>query len=74
MAGRKKESTAKLILEYGDKSISYDEIIQNMENKWTYDYGKKVSDIKGMELYVKPEEDRIYYVINDGEENGSFGI
>lgn len=73
MAGKKK-SDAKVILQYGDKSISYDEIMQNMENKWTYDYGRKVSDIRAMELYVKPDEDRVYYVINEGEENGSFGI
>ncbi len=70
----KKSSKANIVLQYGDRSISYDELIQNMKNKWTYDYKKQVSDLKDMELYVKPEEDRVYYVINEGEENGSFGL
>ena len=73
MAAAKKSET-KIILQYGDKSVSYDEIVQNMKNKWTGDYGKKIGDIKGMELYVKPEEGKVYYVINDGEETGDFQL
>lgn len=60
-----------IILQYGDKSVSYDEILQNAKNVWAYDLNNKVSDIKSMELYIKPEEDRVYYVIND-KEAGSF--
>ena len=56
----KKSSKANIVLQYGDRSISYDELVQNMKNKWIYD--------------VKPEEDRVYYVINESEENGSFGL
>lgn len=70
----KKSSKANIVLQYGDRSISYDELVQNMKNKWIYDYKREISDLKEMELYVKPEEDRIYYVINESEENGSFGL
>ena len=73
MAG-KKAAASNVVLQYGDKSVSYEELVQNMKNKWTYDYGRNVSEIKSMELYVKPEEDRVYYVVNDGEESGSFGL
>ena len=73
MAAAKKTET-KVILQYGEKSVTYDEIIQNMKNKWTYDYGRKIGEIKSMELYVKPEEDKVYYVINEGEESGDFTL
>ena len=64
---------ANVVLQYGDKSISYDEIVQNAKNVWAYDLHKDGAEIKSMELYVKPEEDRVYYVIN-GSEAGSFMI
>ena len=32
--------------------------------------GKKIGDIKTMELYIKPEESAVYYVIN-GTETGA---
>ena len=70
----KKGSKANIVLQYGDRSISYDELVQNMKNKWIYDYKREIYDLKEMELYVKPEEDRVYYVINESEENGSFGL
>ena len=68
-----KKSDTRIFLQYGDKTVAYDDVVQNMKNKWTYDYGKKISDIKSMELYIKPEEDKVYYVIN-GEESGDFGL
>ena len=40
---------------------------------WKYDLKQKVSDLKSVELYVKPEENQAYYVIN-GEHTGSFFI
>ena len=60
-------------LQYGEKSISYDEIVQNAKNVWEYDLQKDVKDIKTIDLYVKPEEDRVYYMINENEA-GSFMI
>ena len=40
---------------------------------WKYDLNQKAGDFKSVELYVKPEESVVYYVIN-GEVKGSFGI
>ena len=40
-----------------------------MKKAWTAS-GKKVGDIKTMDLYIKPEETTVYYVIN-GTETGS---
>jgi hypothetical protein len=36
--------------------------------------GKKTSAIKKVKLYVKPEEGKAYYVINEGLKNGSTGV
>ena len=60
-------------VQYGEKTISYDKIVQDAKNVWVYDLQKDVKDIKNIDLYVKPEEDRVYYVINDNEA-GSFTI
>lgn len=40
---------------------------------WKYDLGKNEADFKDVELYVKPEESSVYYVIN-GDVTGSFAI
>ena len=39
---------------------------------WKFDLKKKVGDLKSVELYVKPEENICYYVMND--ETGSFAL
>ena len=35
--------------------------------------GKKITSIKRAKLYVKPEEGKAYYVVNEGLKNGSTG-
>ena len=52
-------------LQYSYKHISYDELIQNVKNHFQYEMGGNVDDIKKINVYVKPEEDAAYYVIND---------
>ena len=60
-------------LEFNGNSYSYDDLVKNAKNVYRYDMKKKVSDIKTVDLYVKPEESTVYFVIN-GEENGSYGL
>lgn len=67
----KKEAT--LYVQFADKSYSTEELVKIAEDVWVYDLGKKASDIKTVEIYVKPEESRAYFVVN-GTENGSFLI
>ena len=45
------------------------DIIARVKKAWTRS-GKKVGDIKEMDLYIKPEENAVYYVIN-GTETGA---
>ena len=60
-------------LEFNGNSYSYDDLVKNAKNVYRYDMKKKVSDIKAIDLYVKPEESPVYFVVN-GEENGCYSL
>lgn len=70
-----KKSTAKkdikmnVLVEYYGKQVEEQTIIANVKKAWTKK-GNRVGDIKTMELYIKPEEDAVYYVINGTETGG----
>ncbi|OUP49869.1 DUF6465 family protein [Lachnoclostridium sp. An181] len=62
-AATKKEIKQKVIVEYQGKQVDTKDMIAAVKKVWTK--GKnKVSDIKSMDLYVKPEDNAVYYVIN----------
>lgn len=61
-----------IYVEFYGEQVSKDDLIKEAEKIWV-EAGKKAKDIKKIELYIKPEEDRAYYVIND-EFDGSFHI
>lgn len=81
-ATEKKTATAKksaaasvetnIELQFGEKSISYAALLQDAKNKFQYDMGGDADKIKSIELYVKPEDNKVYFVI-DGIE-GDFDI
>ena len=57
------------------KKEMYEYLVKIAKDVWKYDLGKKVSDIKSIDLYVKPFENKAYYVINagtKGQEDGDF--
>lgn len=60
-------------VQFSGKTYSSEELVKIAKDVWKYDLKKKVSDFKSVELYVKPEESIVYYVIN-GEERGHFSI
>ena len=53
-------------VEYSGKQVEEKEIIANIKKVWV-EAGNKVGDIKTLDLYIKPEEDAVYYVINKTE-------
>ena len=61
MAAKIKEQA---ILQYQGREADLAGISAKVKQIWK-DAGKKVSDIITLDLYVKPEEGMIYYVIND---------
>lgn len=65
----KKEMKVKAVVEYYGKQVEEKDMIASVKKAWTKS-GRKVGDIKSMELYIKPEEAAVYYVIN-GTDTGA---
>ena len=55
-----------LFVQYNGKQVEEKDIVASVKKAWT-DAGNKVGEIQTMEIYVKPEEDAVYYVINETE-------
>lgn len=53
-----------LFVEYEGKSIDEKELYRKIKEQWVEE-GKKVKDLLTISLYLKPEENAAYYVIND---------
>ena len=72
-AEKKAEVKAVVNLQFSGKSYTTEDLVTIAKDVWKYDLKKKTADFKTVELYVKPEESQVYYVINE-EVTGSFGI
>lgn len=69
-APAKKDIKVKAIVEYYGKQVEEKDMIANVKKAWTKAYGKKVGDIKSIDIYIKPEEGAVYYVVN-GTDTGA---
>ena len=54
-----------IYVQYMGDEITTDEIMKKIKEYWTKELKKKVSEMKNVTVYVKPEEGKAYYVIND---------
>lgn len=70
---KKAASEAVVHLQFAGKSYTTEDLVQSAKDVWQYDLNRKPEDFKKVSLYVKPEENQAYYVINDDVE-GSFFI
>ena len=64
---------AEVQVQFAGKSYSQEDLVKIAQDVWQYDLNQKVSDLTSVELYVKPEEQAVYYVMNK-EFTGSFAI
>lgn len=69
----KEASKQTVTVQFSGKSYSTEDLVKIAKDVWVYDLGGKEKDFKSVDLYVKPEENSAYYVIN-GEVTGSFSI
>ena len=60
-------------VQFAGKSYSTEDLVKIAKDVWKYDLGREEADFREVELYVKPEESSVYYVIN-GDVTGSFAI
>ena len=59
--------------QFSDKSYTPDDLMKIFKDVWKYDMNGREEDIRNVELYVKPEENTTYFVVN-GSITGSFFI
>ena len=52
-----------MVLQFNDREFDLDAIEANVKKNWK-DSGKKLSEIVDLDMYVKPEEAAVYYVVN----------
>ena len=60
-------------IEYGGCSYSKDDLVNRALKIWTSKLKRGRSELHNMELYVKPQENTVYYVFN-GKRKGSFEL
>ena len=64
---------AEVTLQFAGKSYTQDDFVKTAKEIWKNELKKKANEMTSMELYVKPEESKVYYVFNETE-CGSFDI
>ena len=60
-------------IQFAGKDYTTEQLVKIAKDVWEFDLKKDPADFKEVQLFVKPEEAKAYYVIN-GEESGSFEI
>ncbi|MDE7284811.1 MAG: hypothetical protein K2N85_14690 [Lachnospiraceae bacterium] len=69
----KKAAEAEVVIQNAGNDYTTEKLVSIAKDVWQYDLNRKPADFKTVKLYVKMEEQLVYYVIND-EVSGSFGI
>lgn len=72
-AAKKSVVKEEVNFQFSGKSYTSEDLIRITKDVWKYDLNGKEEDVQSIELYVKPEENTAYYVIN-GDVTGSFFI
>ncbi len=72
-AAKKATLTSEVHIQFEGKSYSQEDLVKIAQDVWTYDLQQEADKLTSVELYVKPEENMVYYVMNK-EITGSFYI
>ena len=70
---KKTEVKSSLYVQFAGKSYAQEDFMKMAKDVWKYDLKQKASALESVDLYVKPEENMVYYVMNK-EFTGSFYI
>ena len=70
---KKADQKSSLHIQFSGKSYSQEDLVKIAQDVWKYDLKQKVRELASIELYVKPEENMVYYVMNQ-KFTGSFVI
>ncbi|MCR5775742.1 MAG: DUF6465 family protein [Lachnospiraceae bacterium] len=74
-AAASKASSVKteITIQFNGRDYTKAEVDKIFEDVWKYDVGRKLSEVKKVDYYFKPEESAVYYVVDDGTE-GRFEV
>ena len=70
---KKAEQKTNISIQFSGKSYSQEDLVKMAQDVWKYDLKQKVRELASIELYVKPEENKVYYVMNQ-DFTGDFNI
>ena len=70
---KKAEIKSRVAVQYGGKEIFTDNLLEEVKKVWVEQFEGKLSEIKTIELYIKSEESKAYFVVN-GLSNGNYFI
>jgi len=68
-----KKAVAEVKIQVADREYTQEDLVKIANDVWVYDFDKKASELKKVQLFVKAEEFKVYYVFND-EITGDFNI
>ena len=60
-------------IQFAGKDYTTEQLVKIAKDVWEFDLKKDPAEFKEVQLFVKPEEAKAYYVIN-GTESGSFEL
>ena len=58
------ERTVELHVQYGGREVAYTDLVNRVKEMWK-EQGKRETSLKSLNIYVKPDEFKAYYVINE---------
>ena len=67
------EPKSAIVYQFADKEYDQASLTKIANDVWKYDLNGKAADLKKIQLFVKPEEEKVYYIFND-DITGEFGI
>ena len=70
---KKAELKCSVELQVAENKYTNDDLVKIAKDVWKYDLQQKAADLTSVELYVKAEEKKVYYVMNK-DFTGSFDI
>lgn len=72
-AAAKRTIKEQVYLQYLGKEINKDDLVKQVKEIWTKQLKNKAGDLASIDLYLKPEDNTVYYVIN-GDVTGSIAL
>lgn len=60
-------------LQFGGNDVDIAKVEENIKSKFVEE-GHRAGNIKSLEIYIKPEENKAWYVINEGKFDGNIDL